>query len=449
MSAPEIPATWAKTKIGELFEFSYGKALSKSNRSSAGSVPVYGSNGITGYHNEPLVEGPCLLVGRKGAAGKVSKALTGCWPIDTTYYVKVPDGLDFEFCFHLFQVQRFEKFEKSTAIPSLSRDDAYEQEIAIPPLPEQRRIVAKIEELFSELDQGVENLKQARAQLAVYRQSLLKHAFEGHLTAAWRTPNADTKTTPPTNPVSQSDRPPLPKTWAYARLGDLIEQPTYGTAQKCGYDTPGTGVLRIPNLVSGVVDASDLKFAQFTPEEIQAYALIEGDLLIIRSNGSVSIVGRCAQVQAAHTHLLFAGYLIRLRPKSEIASSFLLHQLRSHLVRVQIENAAKSTSGVNNINSKEIQSLVVAWCPFAEQNELLNTLEPMLTALDVVEADIDANLRKAEALRQAILKKAFAGELVPQDPADEPPPALLARLRSARAAAPTAPRRGRRQSKPI
>ncbi|MFZ4777879.1 MAG: restriction endonuclease subunit S [Terrimicrobiaceae bacterium] len=192
----DIPATWAKVKIEDLFEFSYGKALSKSNRRSAGRVPVYGSNGITGYHDEPLIDGPCILVGRKGAAGKVSKALNGCWPIDTTYYVQVPCGLDFEFCFHLFQVQRFEKFEKSTAIPSLSRDDAYGQEIVVPPLPEQRRIVTKIEELFSELDKGIENLKQALAQLAVYRQALLKHAFEGKLTADWRAANADKLETP-------------------------------------------------------------------------------------------------------------------------------------------------------------------------------------------------------------------------------------------------------------
>lgn len=484
MSESAIPATWAAVKIEDLFEFCYGKALSKSNRSSSGGVPVYGSNGITGYHDEPLINEPCLLVGRKGAAGKVSKALTGCWPIDTTYYVRIPRGLDFEFCFYLFQVQRFEKLEKSTAIPSLSRDDAYEMEVFFPPLNEQRRIVAKIEELFSELDAGEENLKKARAQLAVYRQALLKHAFEGRLTAEWREKHGDElepanrllarirderemryqqqfekwvkaaekweksrgNTTKPSKPNKLAPQSPinsetqktlsnLPEVWAHIRLGGVIDEPAYGTSKKCDYKAEGIGVLRIPNVVDGAIDTKDLKFAAFTNEEIEGYSLESGDLLMIRSNGSVSIVGRCAMVRDIHTHLLYAGYLIRLRPHfAAVDSAFLYWQLISHALRHQIEKAAKSTSGVNNINSGEIQSLIIAVCSIAEQREIVIQLEEKLSAVSALEADIDQNLQKAEALRQSILKKAFAGELVPQDPADEPAAELLARIRAEREA---------------
>jgi type I restriction enzyme S subunit len=383
--------------------------------------------------------------------------------------------------------QQIESRASATTISIVNKGNFETIRLAIAPLAEQRRIVGKVEELFSELDEGVANLKQARAQLAVYRQALLKHAFEGHLTADWRSKHASklesadqllariraereeryqrqlkeweelhtkwertggktTKPSKPGKPVPQSPisaeilktLPNLPEGWAHLRLGELIDEPAYGTSKKCDYETKGTGVLRIPNVVAGSIDATDLKYASFTPEEVQGYALEVGDLLMIRSNGSVSIVGRCALIRDIHTHLLYAGYLIRLRPHaSAVDPAFLHRQLLSHALRHQIEQAAKSTSGVNNINSGEIQSLVIAVCSVAEQQEIITQLEEKLSAISALEADIDLNLQKAEALRQSILKKAFAGELVPQDPADEPAAALLARIRAEREGAAT------------
>jgi len=371
----------------------------------------------------------------------------------------------------------------SITVKHLSSRTVGEIPLPLPPLPEQRRIVAKLEELFSELDKGIENLKQARAQLAVYRQALLKHAFEGKLTAGWRKANADKLESPnqllariraerearyeqqlaewkkaygeweknggnvkpikPAKPEPQTQvlseqlklLPTLPQNWTYLRLGEVIDEPAYGTSKKCAYETAGTGVLRIPNVVAGAIDARDLKFAEFSSEEIQSYALQVGDLLIIRSNGSVSIVGRCAQIREPHTRLLYAGYLIRLRAHGNAMDSTFLHQqLSSHALRSQIEKAAKSTSGVNNINSGEIRSLIVAVSSVAEQREIMVQIEQSLAVINSLESDIDTNLRKAEVLRQSILKKAFAGELVPQDPADEPAADLLARIRAERAA---------------
>lgn len=89
----KLPQKWAITKLGDLFEFEYGKGLIKKNRVESGSFPVYGSNGIVGYHDEFLVEGPVLIVGRKGAAGAISYSPSSCWPIDTTYFVQGNENL--------------------------------------------------------------------------------------------------------------------------------------------------------------------------------------------------------------------------------------------------------------------------------------------------------------------------------------------------------------------
>jgi len=386
-------------------------------------------------------------------------------------------------------------------------------QIVVAPLHEQHRIVAKIEELFSELDKGIENLKTAQAQLKVYRQALLKHAFEGKLTAQWRaqrrvkqsvapaqagaqflndtnsrpTPScgqalrgnneagsgndkplgtADAllkhiqqeraqryqqqladweasgkqgskpkppKSLPPLTAEELAELPELPEGWVYIRVGAVIDDPTYGTSKKCDYEVDGIGVLRIPNVISGKVDASDLKFAQFTADEIASYKLNVGDILIIRSNGSVSIVGRCALVSSADIDYLYAGYLIRLRSNLHIVEPrFLLNTFALHSVRKQIEQKAKSTSGVNNINTGEIQSLVVALCSVEEQRQVHLELESRLSETDQLDQTITTSLQQAEALRQAILKKAFSGQLVPQDQNDESASELLARIRAGR-----------------
>ena len=217
------------------------------------------------------------------------------------------------------------------------------------------------------------------------------------------------------------------------RLGLVIDEPKYGTSKKCEYNQTGTGVLRIPNVVRGLIDASDLKTAHFEEDEKRKYSLRSGDVLMIRSNGSISIVGRSALVSKTEEQYLFAGYLIRLRtnPKT-LLPDYLAALLSSHLLRTQIERTAKSTSGVNNINSDEIQSLVVPVCGLDEQAALSEQLSAFLPAVNVMEAEINKELQRAESLRQSVLKRAFSGQLVPQDPNDEPASVLLDRMRAER-----------------
>jgi type I restriction enzyme S subunit len=325
------------------------------------------------------------------------------------------------------------------------------KEISIPiaPLNEQKRIVAKIEQLFSDLDAGVATLKAIKKQIRQYRQSVLKYAFEGKLTAEWRKKNkpepASTlleqitkerqqqsggKKQKPLPPLDTSNLPELPEGWEWTRLGNVIEEPKYGTSKKCGYESGSTGVLRIPNIVNGAIDSTDLKYASFDENEQSTYKLRKGDLLTIRSNGSVSLVGKCALVTPADEQYLFAGYLIRLRPvHSGLDSNFLLHLMRSHFLRKQIESKAKSTSGVNNINSGEITSLIIPLCTQNEQNQIACEIERHFSIADKAEEIVNAALKQSEWLRQSILKQAFEGKLVPQDPTDEPAEKLLARIR--------------------
>ena len=279
-----------------------------------------------------------------------------------------------------------------------------EHEVGLPPMNEQRRIVDRIEDLFDEIDRGTKNLRTAKNTVALYRQSLLKSAFEGRLTANWRAQNPDNlesadvllarireereeryksslgdweravagwrksgeKGRRPTKPKRPRDIPAEGTDigvvgWTSVPLGLLIDYPTYGTSKKCGYDGGAKGVLRIPNIGVGRIDPTDLKFADFDSTELDQYRLIEGDVLIVRSNGSLAIVGKPALVSARDTEFLFAGYLIRLRPIiGSLVPKYLLYLMIEPRVRAQVETKAKST---RRCEQRQCQRAAGTICP--------------------------------------------------------------------------------------
>ena len=479
--ALELPKTWAAVNLGDFVENDKGKKPKNESKTQTAvhklpyvDIQTFEENIVRtwtdGVGCRLCSETDFLMVWDGSRSGLVGKGVNGALG-STLVRINFPSMVnDYAYYFLQSKYQQINTRAKGSGTPHVDPDLLWNYKFPIPPLAEQHRIVAKIEELFSELDKGVENLKTARAQLKVYRQALLKHAFEGKLTAEWREQNKDKletasalqqriqteraaryqqqltdwqatgqkgskpkapKPLPPLTNDELADLPELSEGWIYTRFGLVIDEPTYGTSKKCDYEIEGTGVLRIPNVVSGRIDASDLKHAQFTDDEIATYKLNTGDILIIRSNGSVSIVGRCAVVSENDTKFLYAGYLIRLRPnKLLVESRYLLNIFSLHSTRKQIELKAKSTSGVNNINTGEIQSLIISLCGIKEQKVIVEYLEARLSEVDQLDQSITIALQQSEALRQSILKKAFSGALVPQEANDEPASVLLARIKS-------------------
>jgi type I restriction enzyme S subunit len=376
MSEFDLPSGWLTTSLDAVADWGSGGTPSRQEpRYFHGNIPWIktGELGEKFIRNaeefitDEAIKRSSAKVFPKGSVGIAMYGATigklSIWGIDASTNqacaVGFPgDALNNEFLYYFLLSEKREliKAGKGGAQPNISQGIIKAWPLNLPPLPEQHRIVAKIEELFSELDKGVDSLKTAREQLKVYRQALLKHAFEGKLTAQWRAENSDKletasalqqriqterqechyqqladweakgkqgskpkapKPLPPLSAEELAELPELPAEWLYTRTGSVIDDPVYGTAKKCDYETGGTGVLRIPNIVSGKVDASDLKFAEFSSDEIATYSLEAGDLLIIRSNGSVSIVGKCALVSPSDTTYLYAGYLIRATASTE------------------------------------------------------------------------------------------------------------------------------------
>jgi type I restriction enzyme S subunit len=361
------------------------------------------------------------------------------------------DGVFNEFLYHYLKFIRQEANARATGttFKELSGSAFAALPFPLPPLPEQRRIVKKIEALFSELDAGVANLKQARAQLAVYRQALLKHAFEGHLTADWRSTHASELES--ADKTITDDLPELPKGWLWQRLGSisvvsggLTKNPKREILlRKMKY-------LRVANVHADRLDLVNVSEIGVTDDEAQRLVLEKGDLLIVEGNGSIDQIGRVAEWNGSIPNCGHQNHLIRARLRPNVLPRFVLRFLQSPLGRAAIVKVASSTTGLHTLSISKVGDLIIPVAPKTEQQQLLDTMEPAFDYISALEADIDLNLQKAEALRQSILKKAFAGELVPQDPADEPAAALLARIRAEREAAtarPKAKQAGKRPAK--
>ena len=176
-----------------------------------------------------------------------------------------------------------------------------------------------------------------------------------------------------------------------------------------------------------------MKYAELSDKELDKLRLTPGDILMIRSNGSVSLVGRTAIIDEAERGFAYAGYLIRLRPNRTLVYPKYLNQwFSSYEIRLQIEIPLRSTSGVNNINSCETKKLHIPLAPLEEQKEIVRRIESLFKLADNIEQQYQQAEAQLETLNQSILAKAFRGELVPQDPDDEPASALLERIKDER-----------------
>ena len=176
--------------LGNVLELAYGKSLPAKSRSGDG-YPVYGSNGEIGKHKQKLVNGPFIIVGRKGSYGEITWSDSSGWPIDTTYYVVLKIKSNLKFIFYLLQTLGLNQLNRSTAIPGLNREDAYKLKINLPSIQEQIEIVRRVEQLFAYADKIEQQVNTALEKVNHLPQSILAKAFRGELTAQWRTKNPD------------------------------------------------------------------------------------------------------------------------------------------------------------------------------------------------------------------------------------------------------------------
>lgn len=375
---------------------------------------------------------------------------------------------------------QFQKITKGTTRPRVNLTIVRGINISLPPLNEQKRIVAKIEELFAELDAGVASLELAQVQLQTYRQALLKHAFEGKLTAPWRAAHADQledattllqriqaerqaryeaelvawkagvktweakgkpgrkpskphppKDLPSLTPTELADLPQLPAGWAWTRLGNISYDIQYGYTESSSDEPVGPKFLRITDIQNNNVNWHKVPYCPISDAEKSKYLLRPKDIVFARTGATV---GKSYLLKGDFPESIFASYLIRVSLSKSISEVYIADFFQSLTYWKQITEGQVGI-GQPNVNGTKLSMLIVPLSPFDEQGKLAEEVESRLSVIDQLEQTVITALQQAEALRQSILKKAFAGQLVPQDPNDEPASALLARIRAVKGTA--------------
>jgi type I restriction enzyme S subunit len=367
-------------------------------------------------------------------------------------------GFESRYLFYWLRSAQFTAYVETAmrgmAYPAINDEKFYCGYVPVPPTAEQKRIVAKIDELIAICDRLETQRKEretrhtaiARAAVARFqeipnrenldflfhnsysvhpsdlRESILSLAIRGKFSpqdskdepavsliegiAEFRTQWLGDKRAKPSKQILEIDKKKcafeIPSSWTWCRLGDLVLEFRYGTSRKCSRDRHGVPVLRIPNIRAGRVDASDLKFAPMSPSEFAELQLQSGDLLVVRSNGSEKLVGRSAVVFPEDEKFVYAGYLVRLRiPQNFIFPRYLQLALSTSEVRSQIEGPIRTTSGVKNINTTELSNLVFPLAPFAEQRRIVDRIDRLTPLVDKLEAQSTTSQEMSKKLLDA------------------------------------------------
>ncbi len=290
---------------------------------------------------------------------------------------------------------------KVTSIPNLTLEIIGDCPIPLAPTAEQQRIVDRIEYLFTKLDEAKEKAQSVLDSFETRKAAILHKAFTGELTAKWRAEHGVGMTS-----------------WNSTTLAQVVSGFKYGTSEKSDYNNTGMPVLRIPNVGDGYVDFSDMKYLNHSDvdEESQIH---EGDILIIRSNGSRDLVGKSVLVPKLDRPHAYASFLIRIKPSDIVKAEYLTLYLNSTDARSQMFRKAKSSAGINNINSKELGAIFMTLPSVLEQNEIVRILDSLFAKEQQSKEAAEVVLEKIDLLKKSILARAFRGELGTNDPTEE------------------------------
>jgi type I restriction enzyme, S subunit len=268
--------------------------------------------------------------------------------------------------------------------------------IPFPPLSEQLSIVSKIEELLSDLENGKQQLQLAQQQLKIYRQSLLKWAFEGKLT-------------------NKSLNGELPKEWKLELLGTVLDKIEAGKSFKCDERTPKldeVGVLKVSAVTWQIFNELESKTVIEKERINAAYYVKKNDFLFSRAN-TLDLIGAVVLVNNIERNLMLSDKTLRFIFNSNVLKSYILYYLRSKKGRNEIQRLSTGNQeSMRNIGQERIKQIEFPLCSLEEQKHIVNELESRLTVCDKIEENISQSLKQADSLRQSILKKAFEGKLV-------------------------------------
>lgn len=374
-----LPAGWRECDISDLCQLQRGFDLTEATRKK-GTVPVYSSSGISYFHNEAKLQPPAVITGRKGQLGKVFLVEEPCWPHDTTLWVKDFRGNDPQFVSIFLGAFHLERFDASTSVPTLNRNNLFGHLIRIPPLPEQRVITKALSD--------VDSLLRALKQLVAKKRDLKQAAMHQLLTGKIRLPGFHGE-------------------WEFRALGDLGS--TFGGLTgktKADFGEGPARYVTFMNVMSNVVINCDaFERVRVSPTESQN-RVMKGDLLFNGSSETPEEVALCSVLTEDVPNLFLNSFCFgfRFREAVETDGLFLAYYLRSKSGRELMKSLAQGSTRYN------LSKVALLKSPFllpgmSEQKAIAAVLSDM----DAELAALEQRLAKTRALKQGMMQELLTG----------------------------------------
>ncbi len=496
--ARELPPGWAQATLGEVGDYLNGRGFKKSEWCDRGR-PIVRIQNLTDSSDrfnffagdvdpQHEVHTGDLLVSWAATLG--AYIWRGGEAVLNQHIFNVHSKIDKLFHYYLALSVIGGLYQKAhgSGMIHITKARFHGTPIALPPLHEQRRIVAELERQLSRLDAALSALRRVKASVAAYRASVLKAACGGRLVpteaelarvegreyepadqllarslkerrARWEAAQLATLTArgkPPKDDAwkkkyaepdapDTSELPGLPGGWAWTTLQGIAEIRggiTKGQKRRTSDKVRSVAYLRVANVQRGYLKLSEIKAIEATEEEIAELKLVAGDVLF-NEGGDRDKLGRGWIWEGQIPECIHQNHVFRARMFGDAMVPKLLSWHGNTFGQAYFEQQGKQTTNLASINITKLGMLPVPLPPVAEQHRIVAEVERRLSIADQAQAAIEVALARAERLRQAILKRAFEGRLVPQDPDDEPASALLERIRRQREAGAQANRRQR------
>jgi type I restriction enzyme, S subunit len=349
-------------------------------------------------------------------------------PINTTYFIdEFPCGLPPGYWTLFLKPLRLGQQEKSSAIPGISRDDVYGVEIPLPPLNEQRRIVAKLEKLLDKVDSCQKRLAKIPILLKRFRQAVLAAACSGELTADWREKSQS---------CSESEDLDLPGGWTWQTVHNLVgpnglfDGPFGSNLKTADYTGHGVRVIRLENIAHlKFLNEKKAFISEQKYQDLRKHTVRDGDIIF---SSFIEEEIRVCVLPPLPTQAIAKADCFCLRPnRDSVDIRYLTLQLASPATYNRLLEKVHGATRPR-INTTQLRDLIVPVCPPNEQHEIVRRVDELFALTDQVEARFAKAKQYVDNLKQSILAKAFRGELVPQGPNDEPAVVLVERIHETR-----------------
>jgi len=376
-----LPSGWSSSQLSDKrFIIKYGKA----NPKKSGKIPVIGSSGIFSHTDQPLVNPPVIIIGRKGNAGSVQFIKEPCWASDTTFYIKIlSEDVDYFYLYYLLEKNKRSRTSTQTTLPSLSLTDFYKEKLNIPPLVEQRgiaEVLGTVDEAIRRTDAVIEKAEELKRGLM---QRLLTRGI-GH------------------TEFKQTELGEIPKTWEVKKIQDIYDKPQYGYTASANEKPIGPKFLRITDIQDGEVNWKNVPYCDSKNDDVSAYYLRKNDLVFTRTGATT---GKSYLI-TTNPDAIFASYLIRIKSNSGTDPVYLSSFFNSEIYWKQI-NQKRVGSAQGGVNASTLSSIKLPLPPFNEQIRISSIINEVENKIKIEKLE----KKQLEEIKRGVIQILLSGKV--------------------------------------